>query len=120
MKEQTPTQPTVTAISSEKAKQIALSQLNGSVQYVVFEESSDGGYYLVEISNTKQNAVFEIHAISGKVQSVTRTQIPSTNTNKPINNDVDEDDDDDDRDDLSEDTDDDDNDDRNDVNEDDD
>lgn len=71
-KEQTPIKPTVTAISSEKAKQISLAQLNGNVQYVTFEQSNDGGYYLVEVSTAEQRAVFEIHAITGKVISVTR------------------------------------------------
>ncbi|MDN4494911.1 PepSY domain-containing protein [Ureibacillus aquaedulcis] len=61
---------TVTIISSEKAKQIALSQLNGSVEYVVYEDDSEGGYYLVEIDGENQEATFQIHAISGKVMSV--------------------------------------------------
>lgn len=91
VKEQTPTMPTVTAISSDKAKQIALSQLNGTVQYIVFEPSSDGGYYLVEIAASQQKAVFEIHAISGKVLSVTRVQ-----NSDDDDDDEDEDDDDDD------------------------
>ncbi|CAM5221104.1 Peptidase YpeB-like protein OS=Ureibacillus acetophenoni OX=614649 GN=SAMN05877842_1085 PE=4 SV=1 [Ureibacillus acetophenoni] len=59
-KEVAPTKPTVTAISSEMAKQIALSHLYGNVNYVVFEEEDDGGYYLVEISNAEQKAVLQI------------------------------------------------------------
>lgn len=80
-KEHAPANPTVTSISSEDAKQIALSQLNGTINYVVFEESGDGGFYLVEVSDVKQTAVYQIHAISGKVLSVTRQQIPINNEN---------------------------------------
>ncbi|RTQ93642.1 PepSY domain-containing protein [Lysinibacillus telephonicus] len=58
-------------ITSEKAKQIALSQLRGSIEYVVYKESSDGGYYLVEVDGEDNEAVFQIHAVSGKVLSVT-------------------------------------------------
>lgn len=89
--EQTPSAPTVTAISSEKAKQIALSQLNGSVKYIVFKASNDGGYYLVEVENTQQTAVFEIHAISGKVLSVTRELNDDDDDDDDFDDDVEED-----------------------------
>lgn len=95
--EQTTSTPNVTAISSEKAKQIALSQLNGSVKYIVFKSSNDGGYYLVEVENTQQTAVFEIHAISGKVLSVTRDlNDDDDDDDDDIEDDFDDDDDDDD------------------------
>lgn len=60
-----------TIISKEQAKNIALSQLKGSVEYIVFEESTNGGYYLVEIETEEKSSVFQIHAISGKILSVT-------------------------------------------------
>ncbi|KGR79120.1 PepSY domain-containing protein [Ureibacillus manganicus] len=94
VKEQTPTEPTVTAISSDKAKQIALSQFKGSVQYIVFEPSSDGGFYLVEIENEQQKAKIEIHAISGKVLSVTRVQKDIDDDDDDIDEDDENDDDD--------------------------
>lgn len=65
-----PDHQAVTIISSEKAKQIALTQLNGTVEYVVYEGANDGGYYLVEIDGENQEATFQIHAVSGKVMSV--------------------------------------------------
>lgn len=65
-----PNTQTATIISSEKAKQIALSQLNGTVEYVAYEGGNDGGYYLVEIDGENQEATFQIHAVSGKVMSV--------------------------------------------------
>ncbi|WP_052130015.1 PepSY domain-containing protein [Ureibacillus sinduriensis] len=65
-----PNAQAATIISSEKAKQIALSQLNGTVEYVVYEGANDGGYYLVEIDGENEEATFQIHAVSGKVMSV--------------------------------------------------
>ncbi|MHA6260464.1 PepSY domain-containing protein [Sporosarcina sp. CAU 1771] len=63
-------------ITREKAIEIALSQLKGEVEYVEFESTSDGGYYLVEIEQDNEDsddleAVFQIHAVSGKIMSVT-------------------------------------------------
>ncbi|EON73673.1 PepSY domain-containing protein [Lysinibacillus sphaericus] len=58
-------------ISEQQAIQIALQQLNGEVDSVDFEETKDGGYYLVEIETDKDEAVFQIHGVSGKVMSVT-------------------------------------------------
>lgn len=66
-----PTTPTI--ITKNRAQQIALSQLKGEVEYVVYEKTSDGGYYLVEIEGTNKEAVFQIHAISGRVLSVTQS-----------------------------------------------
>ena len=63
---------TLSIISSEKAKQIALSQLSGAVEYVLYEDANDGGYYLVEIEGENQEATFQIHAVSGKIMSVTK------------------------------------------------
>ncbi|MCM3389415.1 PepSY domain-containing protein [Ureibacillus chungkukjangi] len=63
---------TLSILSSEQAKQIALSQLNGTVEYVVYEAANDGGYYLVEIDGENQESIFQIHAVSGKVMSVTK------------------------------------------------
>ena len=56
--------------------EIALGQLQGEVEYVVFEKTKDGGYYLVEIEQDNEEsddleAVFQIHAISGEIVSVT-------------------------------------------------
>ncbi|WP_235616313.1 PepSY domain-containing protein [Lysinibacillus parviboronicapiens] len=58
-------------ISKQQAIQIALQQLNGEVDSVDYEKTEDGGYYLVEIETDKDEAVFQIHAVSGKVLSVT-------------------------------------------------
>lgn len=58
-------------ISESQAIKIALQQLNGEVDSVDYEETADGGYYLVEVETKDDEAVFQIHAVSGKVMSVT-------------------------------------------------
>ncbi|MGE7114544.1 PepSY domain-containing protein [Lysinibacillus sp. NPDC047702] len=57
-------------LSEQQAIKIALQQLNGEIDSVDYEETEDGGYYLVEIETKDEEAVFQIHAISGKVMSV--------------------------------------------------
>lgn len=57
-------------LSEQQAVKIALQQLNGEIDSVDYEETEDGGYYLVEIETKNEEAVFQIHAISGKVMSV--------------------------------------------------
>jgi len=57
-------------LSEQQAIKIALQQLNGEIDSVDYEETEDGGYYLVEIETKEEEAVFQIHAISGKVMSV--------------------------------------------------
>lgn len=72
VKDQKAHSDTSIVITSEDAKQIALSQLDGTVEYIVYEESSDGGYYLVEIDGDNAEKTFQIHAISGKILSVSQ------------------------------------------------
>ena len=58
-------------ISEQQAIQIALQELKGEVDSVDYEETTDGGYYLVEIESDDNEAIFQIHGVSGKVLSVT-------------------------------------------------
>ncbi len=64
-------------ITRERAIEIALGQLQGEVEYVTFKQTDDGGYYLVEIEQDDEDghddleAIFQIHAISGEIMSVT-------------------------------------------------
>lgn len=63
-------------ITREEAIEIALEQLYGEVEYVKFQQTDDGGFYLVEIEQDDDDdgddleAVFQIHAITGKIISV--------------------------------------------------
>jgi len=61
----------VNVINEQQAIKIAQQQLNGEVDSVDYEETADGGYYLVEIETKDNEAVFQIHAVSGKIMSVT-------------------------------------------------
>lgn len=59
-------------IKKEQAITIAKTQLTGEVQYTTYEETSDGGYYLIEIeSEDDREAVIQIHGVSGEILSVT-------------------------------------------------
>lgn len=67
-----PKTPTNVLISENQAIKIAQGQLKGEVDNIDFVQTSDGGYYLVEIENDQdEEATFQIHAISGKILSET-------------------------------------------------
>lgn len=59
-------------ISRDEAISLAMETLNGEVQEVEFTDTSDGGYYLVEIENdeTELEATVQIHAIRGETLTV--------------------------------------------------
>lgn len=69
-----PTATANTLITREESIDIALKQLRGEVEYVEFHDKEDGGYYLIEIEQDNDDddieAVFQIHAITGKIMSV--------------------------------------------------
>jgi uncharacterized membrane protein YkoI len=59
-------------INKEQAITIAKTQLTGEVQYTTYENTSDGGYYLIEIeSEDDREAVIQVHGVSGDILSVT-------------------------------------------------
>lgn len=63
-------------ITQEQATKIALKQLKpeivDEVDDVSYEKTDDGGFYLIEIDTKDNREVdFRIHAISGKIMSVT-------------------------------------------------
>lgn len=59
-------------ITRNEAIKRAKKTLEGEVQDVDFEETEDGGYYLVEIENeeTDQEATIQIHAVRGNTMTV--------------------------------------------------
>ncbi|RSD29546.1 PepSY domain-containing protein [Mesobacillus subterraneus] len=63
-------------LSEERAVEIAKTQLNGVLEGIEFVSDASGGYYLVEIEkdggeNEDQEATIQVHAITGKILSVT-------------------------------------------------
>ncbi len=53
------------------AEQIAKNQVNGTIKHISAETSEEGTYYLVELETQDgQEAVVQIHAITGKVMAV--------------------------------------------------
>lgn len=72
--EEQPSSTKNTLITREEAIEIALGQLYGEVEYVKFIDNEDGGYYLVEIEQDRDEddieAVFQIHAITGKIMTI--------------------------------------------------
>ena len=72
--EEQPSSTKNTLITREEAIEIALGQLYGEVEYVKFIDNEDGGYYLVEIEQDRDDddieAVFQIHAITGKIMTI--------------------------------------------------
>jgi uncharacterized membrane protein YkoI len=59
-------------LTKEQAITKAKTKLSGKVEYIVYEETPDGGYYLIEIeSEDDQEAVIQVHGVSGKILSIT-------------------------------------------------
>ncbi|WP_170061512.1 PepSY domain-containing protein [Rummeliibacillus pycnus] len=58
-------------INKKEAEKIAKKKLNGTIQSATYFETSNGGYYLVEIETKGKVETFQIHAVSGKIMSIT-------------------------------------------------
>ena len=61
-----------TVLTKQQAIQIALKELKGEVDSVDYKETTDGGYYEIEIESDKDEAVILIHGVTGEVLSVER------------------------------------------------
>ncbi|WP_052455691.1 PepSY domain-containing protein [Bhargavaea cecembensis] len=57
-------------LTENEAAVIALREVRGELDDVDYEESDDGGYYIVEIEAGDMDAEVQIHAITGRVMSV--------------------------------------------------
>ncbi|MEW9669304.1 PepSY domain-containing protein [Ammoniphilus sp. 3BR4] len=59
-------------LTEQEAAEIALKEVNGRVEDVDFETFNDNSFYLVEIeTEDDREAVVQIHAITGKVLTIT-------------------------------------------------
>lgn len=65
------TTPTTKVLTDEQAIAIANKELEGEVEALSYRSTSDGGYYLIEIDGDEAEAVFQIHALSGEILSIT-------------------------------------------------
>ncbi|MET3576581.1 PepSY domain-containing protein [Bhargavaea ullalensis] len=64
-------QPDKTArLTENEAAAIALREVRGELDDVDYEDSNDGGYYIVEIEAGDMDAEVQVHAITGRVMSV--------------------------------------------------
>lgn len=71
LKPNTPaTEPKPILLTEQQVISIALAQFTGEVEDVDFENTADGGYYLVEIDTAEEEVTVQIHAITGKILSV--------------------------------------------------
>lgn len=59
------------AISKKEAQRIAKQKMKGTIQHTSYFETSSGGYYLVEMKAKEHTKTFQIHAVSGKIMSIT-------------------------------------------------
>lgn len=57
-------------LTEQQVKSIALAQFTGEIEDIDFENSADGGYYLIEIDTETEEIIVQIHAITGKILSV--------------------------------------------------
>ena len=57
-------------LTEQQVISIASAQFTGEVEDVDFENTADGGYYLVEIDTAEEEVTVQIHAITGKILSV--------------------------------------------------
>lgn len=57
-------------LTEQQVLSIASAQFTGEIEDIDFENSADGGYYLVEIDTAEEEVTVQIHAITGKILSV--------------------------------------------------
>jgi len=64
------TEPKPILLTEQQVLSIASAQFTGEIEDVDFENAADGGYYLVEIDTAEEEVTVQIHAITGKILSV--------------------------------------------------
>ena len=57
-------------LTEQQVISIASAQFTGEIEDIDFENTADGGYYLVEIDTAEEEVTVQIHAITGKILSV--------------------------------------------------
>ena len=57
-------------LTKQQVIAIAQKEATGEVEDVTFYSNADGGYYLIEIERDDEDVMLQIHAITGKILSV--------------------------------------------------
>lgn len=61
----------VKPLTEQQVIEIARSKFNGDVDEIEFVGTNDGGYYNVDIENAEDEATLQIHALTGKILTIT-------------------------------------------------
>ncbi|ATP40992.1 hypothetical protein CSE16_13530 [Solibacillus sp. R5-41] len=67
---ETPPKTIKPLLSEAQAKAIALKEINGQVESVDYNATSDGGYYFIEVEPTNEDrdeVIVQVHAVTGKI-----------------------------------------------------
>lgn len=57
-------------LTEQQAIELALQEVNGKLDSVDFEKTTDGGNYFIEIEQGDEEIIVQIHAITGKILSI--------------------------------------------------
>lgn len=68
--EQPKPEENLTVLTEQQASTIALQEVDGKLDSVDFENTTDGGNYFVEIEQDDKEITVQIHAITGKILSI--------------------------------------------------
>lgn len=61
----------VKSLTEQQVIEIARSQFRGEVDEIEFVGTNEGGYYNVDIENNEDEATLQIHALTGKILTIT-------------------------------------------------
>ena len=62
---------TVKPLTEQEVIKIATSQFPGEVDEIEFVDTTNGGYYNINIENDEDEATMQIHALTGKILTIT-------------------------------------------------
>ena len=62
---------TVNPLTEQEVIKIATSQFPGEVDEIEFVDTTNGGYYNINIENDEDEATMQIHALTGKILTIT-------------------------------------------------
>ncbi len=64
-------QEEIKPLTKEQVVKIARSQFDGSIDEIEFVVTDEGGYYNVDMENEEDEAVLQIHALTGEIITIT-------------------------------------------------